>query len=64
MIAEYIEAFQRCYPGRSVELKPKLDNRTREMRWRVIIDKDPGDILLTEAEVKSATRDFNRGMKR
>jgi hypothetical protein len=63
MIAEYIEAFQRCYPGRSVELKPKRDNRTREIRWRVIIDKDGGDRLLSDDEVKQATRDFNRGRK-
>jgi hypothetical protein len=60
MIAEYIEGFQRCYPGKQVELKPKK-TREGDIRFRVLINREPGDILLSEGDVKSATRLFNRG---
>lgn len=62
MIQEYIEAFGRHYPQKRCEIKPK---RIRgELRYRVFIDGDAGDITLSEADMREATRMFNRGIKR
>jgi hypothetical protein len=61
MIAEYMEGFQRCYPGKTVELRPVKVRR--EIRYRVIINGEGGDRLLSADEVKSSTRDFNKGVR-
>lgn len=62
MIAEYKAAFNRCYPDKTVDLKPKK-MRNGEIRFRVIVDKDPGDMLLTQDDLKYATQLFERGRK-
>lgn len=59
MVSEYIEAFHTCYPHKSIEVKPKKVKG--EIMFRVIIDKEPGDILLTPDDMKFATRLFKRG---
>lgn len=59
MIREYKEAFQRCYPDKSVEVRPKKVKG--EIRFRVVVDKDPGDLLLTKDDIMYATKQFNRG---
>ncbi len=59
MIQEYKEAFLRCYPHKTVEVKPRKVRG--ELRFSVVINGDRGDLLLTEEQVGEATRAFNRG---
>jgi hypothetical protein len=59
LVAEYIESFGRCYPHKKVEIKGKMKNG--ELLYRIIIDKDPGDILLNGEDMRVAIRGFNRG---
>lgn len=61
MIAEYKEAFGRCYPHHHIEVKPKKVRD--EVRFRVIINGEAGDLLLSADDLKGATRLFNQGRK-
>ena len=61
MIAEYKEAFVRCYPHHHVEVKPKKVRD--EIRYRVIVNGEAGDLLLSSDDLKHATKLFNRGRK-
>lgn len=58
--AEYIAAFGRCYPHKTIELKAKKMG-PGDWRTRVIIDGDPGDVILTDDDMREAIRMFNRG---
>jgi hypothetical protein len=59
VIPEYIEAFNRCYPQKKCEIKPK---RVRgQVEFRVIIDGDDGGVTLSNDDLREATRMFNRG---
>lgn len=63
MIAEYISAFQKHYPQRTVSVKPgrkynPITNR-KEPVFHVIIDGDKGDRPLTPDELVEATAMFN-----
>lgn len=58
-VALYVEAFKRCYPQKTIELKPKKVQG--EYRWQVIINSEKGELLLTDEDLQSATRLFNRG---
>jgi hypothetical protein len=60
-INEYKQAFNTCYPQKKVDVKIFRQRGENIIRHRIIIDGDAGDISLTEAEMRSATRDFNRG---
>jgi hypothetical protein len=58
-IDAYKEAFSRNYPHHTCKVTPR---RVRgELRYAIIINGDKGDLLLSEEDVRSATRDFNRG---
>lgn len=61
MIPEYKEAFSRCYPHHHIEVKPKKVRD--ELRFRVIINGEAGDLLLSAEDMKGATRLFNQGRK-
>lgn len=37
MVQEYMEQFQKHYPHYNVEVKPKRDKRTGELRFAVLI---------------------------
>lgn len=63
MIAEYVEAFNRCYPHHHVKVKPVRKHRDPEVQYRVFINGDGGEHTLTADDIKSATRMFNRGRK-
>ena len=56
---QYIAAFSRCYPQKRVEVKAKY--RNQQWFFKVAINGDDGGRELTEAEMRSAIRDFNRG---
>ena len=58
-IDAYKQAFTRCYPEKNLEIKPRRVRQ--EMRYQVVINQDKGDLLLSESDMRSATRDFNRG---
>lgn len=61
VIAEsYVEAFQRCYPQKNVQVVPRHVSAW-EIRYRVYVDGEPGDSLLTEDDLRFATALFNRG---
>lgn len=58
--AEYIAAFQRCYPHKSIILIPRKVG-PGEWRTRVVIDREAGDLMLTDDDLRDATKMFNRG---
>lgn len=60
MIAQYIEAFQRCYPQKRVEVK-EVRVAPGDYRYKVIIDGEAGEARLTLEDMKYATQLFNRG---
>jgi hypothetical protein len=65
MIAEYIAAFNRCYPHKTVEIKPIQGKKPNDpLKYSVIIDQQRGDILLSEDDLRYATRLFNAGKGR
>lgn len=55
----YINAFLSCYPQKRVELRPAP--RRIGGGWWVIINGERGDRPLSDSELESAVRDFNRG---
>ncbi len=59
VIQAYIQAFGRCYPHHSLKVKPK--KMRGELKFAVVINEDRGDLLLSEEDLRSSTRDFNRG---
>jgi len=60
-IQAYISAFQTCYPQKNIRTRFAGTQADRTPQWWVIIDHDRGERPLTEADMKSATRDFQRG---
>jgi hypothetical protein len=58
MIQAYIEGFKKHYPSHNVEVKSK--RQRGEWRFAVIINGDKGDVLLSEADMREATRMFNK----
>lgn len=55
----YIQAFLSCYPHKSIEVIPV---RSRDgIKYRVVIDHNRGDILLSEDDLAFATRMFKLG---
>lgn len=56
---QYIAAFSRCYPQKRVDVKAR--SRNGQMFFRVAINGDDGGRELTEADMRSAIRDFGRG---
>lgn len=61
MIGEYVAAFNRCYPQKKIEVKGF--RKRGELRFKVLIDGDAGSDTYTEDQLRSATRDFNRGRR-
>lgn len=63
VVAHYIDAFQGCYPHKTIEVKPKRvrTGNAVEIKFAVLIDNDAGSILLSEGDLRSATRLFKRG---
>ena len=58
-ITAYKQAFLSCYPQKTIDVKPR---RVRgALMYRVIIDSDPGDTMLSEEDMRGATRMFMRG---
>lgn len=57
-IQAYLEAFHKHYPAKDVRVKHKRHNG--EWRYAVIIDGDKGDMLLSETDLREATRAFNK----
>jgi hypothetical protein len=60
LISEYKQAFSRCYPHLHVAVRLKRVG-PGDFKHRVIIQGDPGDILLTDEDLRSAIRLFMRG---
>lgn len=58
MLQQYIDAFQRCYPQKTVRVKPADMRRGGSMSFWVYINGDKGDRPLTTAELESATRNM------
>lgn len=59
-VASYIEAFNKHYPAKHIEVKPRKADLLGQQRFAVLIDGDAGDITLTESDMRSATRMFQR----
>lgn len=59
MYEAYKQAFLACYPHKTIDIVPKKVRG--EVRHRVFIDKDGGDTLLSDDDIKFATRMFRRG---
>lgn len=55
LTAQYIEAFESCYPGKKVELKRRGRNHF------IVIDGDQGEQPLDDNELKFAIENFQRG---
>ena len=61
MLTSYINAFQKHYPSKKVEIKPtKPKKGTGEAQWHVYIDGDHGNRAMTASEIHQATLDFNK----
>jgi hypothetical protein len=54
-----LAAFKANYPMHDVKIKPRKVRG--EIRYAVAINGDSGDLLLSEQDIRSATRMFNRG---
>ena len=62
MIEAYKEAFSRNYPHHDVKVRPRRGRKHGdEIKYAVIINGDSGDMLLSADDLRSSTRDFNRG---
>jgi len=62
LIQAYMEGFLRNYPHHDVKVRPMRGRKHGdEPRYSVIINGDRGDISLSEDDLRSATRAFNRG---
>lgn len=60
-VQAYVEAFQRCYPQTSMHVRNRWDRTNGTMTHYVVINGDRGEFALNEEQMRSATRDFNRG---
>lgn len=60
MIQAYIDAASRCYPQKKWDVRPAYNKQGRQVGYRVGINGDYGDRILSEDDLRSATRDFNR----
>jgi hypothetical protein len=61
MIEEYLAAFAKHYPHHSVKVKPVRGKRHGdETRFAVYINGERGDITLSQDDIRSAIRMFNR----
>lgn len=61
LAANYIDAFNKAYPQKKVEVKRKFNRQGKLMGFNVIIDGEDGSHrLLTTNEMHEAIRDFNR----
>ena len=60
MIQQYIEAFTRCYPEKNVEVRPTFNKQGTQIGWRVGINGDFGNLVLSDADIREATRAFMR----
>lgn len=58
IIAEYISAFQSCYPQKKIEVIPCFSRPGESTRYSVWIDGDKGNRTLTLEELKTAAADF------
>jgi hypothetical protein len=56
-IEAYIQGFKKHYPEKEVLVKSKRHNGN--WCYRVVINGDAGDLLLTEQDMRDATRMFN-----
>ena len=56
MIQQYIDAFERCYPGGRVQVKPTRVKGDPDMHYWVSIDGSKGDRPLTWQDMAEATR--------
>jgi hypothetical protein len=56
----YIQAFLSCYPHKTIEVIP-VTQRDHSIKFRVVIDHQRGDILLSQDDIEFATRMFSRG---
>lgn len=62
MIAQYIEAFRRCYPQKQISVK-ETRVAPGDYRYKVIIDGEAGEARLTLEDMQYATQLFNAGRK-
>lgn len=60
MIAAYMAAFLSCYPHKSIDVREKR-MKDGSVMHRVLINGEGGDILLSEDDLRYATRLFKRG---
>lgn len=60
MIQEYIDAFTSCYPQKRCEVKQAFNREGKFIGFRVGIDGDFGNLVLTAEDLRDATRAFKR----
>lgn len=57
---EYVEAFTKCYPQKRCEVKNAYNKQGMHIGYRVGINGDFGDRILSEQDMREAIRVFNR----
>lgn len=60
MIQQYIDSFTKCYPQKKCEVKPAYNRQGMQIGYRVAINGDWGDLVLSESDMHNAIVSFNR----
>lgn len=60
MIQRYIESFTKCFPQKKCEVKPAYNKQGVQIGYRVAINGDWGDLVLSETDMREAIVSFNR----
>ena len=60
MINAYISAFNRAYPQKKCDVKPAFNKQHEQIGWRVAIDGDYGNMILSNDDMRVAISNFLR----
>lgn len=60
MIQQYIDSITKCYPQKKCEVKPAYNKQGFQIGYRVAINGDWGDLVLTDTDMRVAIAAFNR----
>ena len=59
-LEQYKSAFKRCYPQKTIDHSHAKRRHGEVDKWWIVVDGDRGERPLTEAELRQATRDFQK----
>lgn len=60
MIQQYIDSFTKCYPQKKCEVHRAYNKQGVAIGYRVAINGDRGDLVLSETDMREAIKAFNR----